>query len=1847
MSSIRVSSSFVRSVAFTLCLALVFSGLPFPASTQISQTSPGLKRQLPPNYALPKINDLLTEGRKLHRPDLPRPALKPSTLCGFHDKVCKFKQAKAKKIGQNLRSSGDNSTQVAANAEQQNWLGRIGQIISRAFNVTPFGIPSVSAAQKNSFAASNTLRPATNSAAASMLFTPPNFASLYEARVDPRYRAGTPGEDLFSGNVNYSLPLVSLPGRNGLDLNLSLSFNSAIWFKYSGQMYFDPNYYETLTPGFRLGFPEIEGPFNLTTGETFLVTLPSGKRVEMRIVPSTTNQYEAVDSSYLYLVVNTTDPTQMTLYATDGTQFKYELPTNGYWFRCTQIKDSNGNTISITYKSIGDPEWPLAVTDKVTDTLGREIVFNYDEYLHLLSITQTWQNQTIMWAQFEYGAQTVTPNFGSLGISGPSGGDLIPVITRIITGDGARHTFVYNSWGQAEDFWLYGEADNQRAALDYAFPSNSTVQSDCPRPTQRNDYIANWGGATGNGWVSSYFSFDSANETDGQITDPDGVTHKELFNTANGKRGLTSRMETWSGSALQKFTDITWASDVSSGRPLRPRVTDTKVCDDRNHDGDYDSGTDKLSRTTIDYDTYATTVKLPWVVKQYNEGGQSVYRTTETTYVTDTNYTGITRRIIGLPSLEKLYEGDSTTLKAQTEFVYDSASESGTTFLLAHSNQVRQHDSTSNGTAGNYGTNFSYRGNLTKTLRYSVVSGTASSPIETKTGYYITGSVAFNKIARDSQTTIQTSIFYDDSFSSGYMTNPSPATYAYPTKATDPDGYSSVVKYNYDFGAVTETVDPKSYAASPTNPPAKAVRTYDTKGRLDKSAVWKNGTEYSHIRYVYATDHNSVQTWATVNSLSEENAVLYMLDGVGRERVAVNEHPGSQGGLSAYYRVFDKMGRIVEWSRPTEISSQTWLPTGDDSSYIYGLQTFDWKGRPTIKTNPDTTTTQIAYTGCGCAGSDATELTDETGRKQTIYRDVFGRTEKTESQTSTGGVYSTQTNEYNVRDQVIQINQTTGTSGASLTTTKQYDGYGRLWKSRSPIETGDTVYEYFDDDTVRTITDARQAVATFAYYNRPLTQDITYTVPSGVAATPNVHYTYDENGGRTSMTDGLGTIAYAYDELSQMTSETRQFTATFGQYHTALPGTYKLTYDYNLAGEVKRVGYESSNQSSDNGYIDYAFDKVGNMTGVTGSSFASITSYSTEMKYTAWGEMKSLTYGSTLKLAASHTLRQQLQSLTLKKQDNTSVMDKSYQYYADGRIKFSDDGVNNDFDRAYHYDQVGRLEESWTGSQARNYINGVSIGTDVVPYHLSYQYDVWGNQLAQSGKFWSSDITEPAATYQNLRRDGWQYDAAGNVTNEGGNLLQYDAAGRNVSLREGQYGPESTQSFDGDGLTVRRDPNTTEPIFYLRSTVLGGKVITEINGMGTNVIWTIPRGAKLRSHVYNGETRVATQEVQATSPPTQEMIWRQIDPITGTEITPKGDGSFYNARQEPDPLGSNVGLADPANFPPPAPDPEQPDLFGGGGFNPNQVSYTLDGIRIDEEFARAFQNTAVRAPANEYITIIRHGQPHLARWQAFGDGYQGWVPVGAKYISNGQISYGETAGTTLYKRAPGAPRDTNLAAINKAVGEAYLGKPEGLTFLSGPNFRLAIGQQNPDNKVNPLTVQDDAGRRCMPSEIGEVFLWNKPSGIPLIETPHTFIQTPNRVVGFFAAITPFSFKIEDIGIEFYLGTVTASVTANIGLPGVGEIRDNTILMSDKDYKKSKPYSACPETVTALEKSINDNRVGPYSVTNIGGLNCTGWACKMLKNAGFTPPAPYWLPTLTPADLVYPRGAWRISGLKKP
>jgi hypothetical protein len=103
-----------------------------------------------------------------------------------------------------------------------------------------------------------------------------------------------------------------------------------------------------------------------------------------------------------------------------------------------------------------------------------------------------------------------------------------------------------------------------------------------------------------------------------------------------------------------------------------------------------------------------------------------------------------------------------------------------------------------------------------------------------------------------------------------------------------------------------------------------------------------------------------------------------------------SDHPSNGTIFSGQRIVYDVMGRIIKSSNPTEMSATgnnpfAWVAVGEDSStgWVYTYQSYDWKGRPRITTNPslttntnETTTTEISYSGCGCAGGEIATITD-------------------------------------------------------------------------------------------------------------------------------------------------------------------------------------------------------------------------------------------------------------------------------------------------------------------------------------------------------------------------------------------------------------------------------------------------------------------------------------------------------------------------------------------------------------------------------------------------------------------------------------------------------------------------------------------------------------------------------------------------------------------------------------------------------------------------------------------------------------------------------------------------------
>jgi len=1061
----------------------------------------------------------------------------------------------------------------------------------------------------------------------------------------------------------------------------------------------------------------------------------------------------------------------------------------------------------------------------VTDTLGRVVTLVYDGNSNLIAIRQTWAGVTHDWATFAYGQVWVAPNFGGgLVVNGPNN-NYVTVLTQVSLHDGSYFTFDYNSaFGQVNRINHYA-ADAHLLSYTSYNVDFSAGQTDCPRFTERRDW-AEYGVMNQSQELLTGYSV-AADGSWSQQTTPDGTVYKEFFATTGWQNGLTTTKEVWSGGVKKKWTTIGWTQDDTNlGYQNGPRPVETNTYDDNNN----------RQRTTISYSSVtvgSTVCHLPETVRQY--GGPNfdqVLRRTDTFYMWNTAM--LDRRVIGLPWRHVVYEGESTLLSME-EYIYDWLNN-----VEATAPSV-QHDT------ANYGASLgAARGIVVGIFRYNA-NDTSQGIWVRSFGYNLAGEIVWINDALNHRTTIS----YADSFSDG---NNARNTLAYPTTITDPDGFSSTAQYNYDIGALTRTEDPKG---------AVQTLTYDSAARISQVT---NAVNNAYIRWVYPSAMNYVQRFTTIQAGAGEAYSADFMDGWGKVRASASDHPGSTGGYKAVHVMYDAAGRTVQSSNPTEINSG-WAPTGDDAAgWVWTNQSYDWKGRPTVTTFPDGSTRENIYGGCGCAGGEVTTVRDERGRRRKLTRDILGRLKQVDELNWDTSVYATTTYTYNARDQITQINQ------AGQIRTMAYDGHGRL-QSRTTPEQGTTAYSYFADDATQTITDARGVTTTFAYNNRRLPASIAYNVSGDTtgqtAATANVSFGYDAAGNRTSMTDGLGSVSYAYDQLSRLTSETRTFSGV---------GSFAIGYGYNLAGELTGVTGPSQFGSIS---VGYNYDAVGRLTSVTGANYAGVTNYANNISYRAFG-LKGMNYGNGKQLSINYDNK-----LRMTRWDVAGVLGSDYGYGWEDTFRpaFARSRTDATLDRWYAYDHVGRLHIGRSGSEARAAYGEPFNNQFDGPYSMGVFYDVWGNITYREG--WGGWNRVESASYTNNRRNGMQYDAAGNLITDNYSTFTYDVNGQPSTTYHSALGVAINTAYDGDGLRAKKTVNGTTS-YYLRSSVLGGQVVAEMDGSGS---WT-------RGYVYNGGSLLAVQQ-------NSTVYWMHEDPVTKSKRVTDGSGTVVSTI-ELDPWGGET-----------------------------------------------------------------------------------------------------------------------------------------------------------------------------------------------------------------------------------------------------------------------------------------------------------------------------------------------------
>jgi YD repeat-containing protein len=1374
-----------------------------------------------------------------------------------------------------------------------------------------------------------------------------NAASLITARVEPRNQAG---RGMLSRDATWSVPLLSLPGRNGLDLGLGLSYSSMVWTRSGPYLHFDEDN-GFPSPGFRLGFPTVQRRvFDAQRGKNaYLLITASGQRVELLQVGAS-NVYEAIDSSYLQLTDNSPS---LLLRSTDGTQLSFFEVDNEY--RCRQVKDRNGNYLTITDNGLGQ-------LTGVVDTLGRVITFNYDGNANLISITQAWNGQPAhQWVSFGWSTRTMQSSFTSGVVIGTNNGKVLPVITQVALNDTSYFTFDYTNSLQVSVVRNYfGAVERSATSFTYETPAG-----DVPRLLDSRVSARNW---TGVNDVPAQVITQYSVAGDGAcvLTAPDGTVYKEYYGTG-WQKGLTTLSEVWSGGVRQKWTTTAWTQDNTAvGYELNPRVTETNV---------YDVSGNRR-RTVIDYGSYAQW-SLPYQVKEYAADGVTELRQTLTDYNLAQAY--LDRRIIGLVSQVQLKDG--ATYARKITYGYDDPGR-----LAATPATATQHDTS-------YNTSFTARGNVTSVSRWDVTDiNNAARKLTSYTNYFTTGTPA----SRTDASNHQSSIAYGDSFSDSVNRN----TFAYPTTVTDADGFSSYAQYNFDIGMTTRTQSP-----APAGQSQGAIQTmsYNNLGQLERLTTTNNG---AYKRFWYGADY--VASYTTVNNVADELYSIEVVDGLGRVIGVAGNHPGSTGGYRLVSTIYDQLGRVWKTSNPTEVNS-SWAPAGDDvAGMYYTQQTYDWKGRVLVTTNPDLTTRTAAYAGCGCAGGEVVTLTDEgtleggvsKRRQQKIYADVLGRPLKTETLNWQGGsVYSATVNTYNIRDQVTQVREYAGAEGSGTyqDTTLTYDGYGRLKTRHVPEQNAgaNTVWTYNSDDTINTITDARGAIATFTYNNRHLQTSITHTLAG--STTINKAFTYDAAGNRISMSDASGATTYQYDQLSQLTSETRTF--------TGLTGAFSLAYIYNFAGQLKSLTDHTQQR------VNYTYDNSARLNNVTGTNYTN-GQFINNITYRAWGTPREIAYGYGPIESLTYNPRLAPSHYQISINGIGTVRSVDYQYFNDGALKFFDDANDNRFDRSYEYNHAARLTKALSGAESRG-----EPATTNRPYKETATYDEFGHLKTRSSLHWSrSQGFGSSDTYLNNRRVGWTYDAEGNWLSGAGRQQTFDAEGRSAttSWTSGGY---FNEFYDGDDQRVKlAEPNVES--YYLRSTVLGGQVVEELDSSGSKQKGFVYSNNKLIGYqVGSGNVLMQYGEpsgvsVRASSPLSSFLInWLEVDPW-GAEV-------FSWDRYFEDPAFSGGRGEGGAVFP------------GVGDISKPSTgcSLMLDGVLTLCEFGRRLQNggglqieqryrdgVVQRLSVDVVLGIARVWHPGRSGNSPMSINYSGAIPVVT--TNNSEAGYWEIIDPNILPQKP-------------------------------------------------------------------------------------------------------------------------------------------------------------------------------------------------------------------------------------
>ena len=349
------------------------------------------------------------------------------------------------------------------------------------------------------------------------------------------------------------------------------------------------------------------------------------------------------------------------------------------------------------------------------------------------------------------------------------------------------------------------------------------------------------------------------------------------------------------------------------------------------------------------------------------------------------------------------------------------------------------------------------------------------------------------------------------------------------------------------------------------------------------------------------TDANGEETTYTYDDLYRLESQTDPLDGITYYTydASGNQLTVQDANGHTTQTAYDDLNRPISVTDPNTITNYTsYNAVGNVASITDALGKitsfgYDSLNRQTSITDPLLNVTQYAYdeTGNRTSMTDANDIVtrfeyDEMGRLTAVIENYQpGVTPDAQINVRTEYGYDENGNRISILDG--NNHQTTFIYDELNRPVQEIDAEGNTW-----------TYAYDEVGNRISVTDANLAVTQYVYDDANRLTDIDY-----LGSEPDVNFVYDPAGRRTSMTDGVGSTTWTYDELNRPTAIEDPFNQTVGYGYDAVGNRTSLTYPNN---QTVNYTYDGANRlttvNGQSSIVNYTYDDANRLTEVLRSN---------------------------------------------------------------------------------------------------------------------------------------------------------------------------------------------------------------------------------------------------------------------------------------------------------------------------------------------------------------------------------------------------------------------------------------------------------------------------------------------------------------------------------------------------------------------------------------------------------------------------------------------------------------------